>query len=176
MTESAHYEQLLRRNQLLADEVARLHRLLAAAEDELAERRARGRRDQQAAGRYLAAWQSARRRAAAAEARLAELEESAEPWYNPFAGPYLQLFDLCNDYGAAFGDGAKSSFALAIEKERQRELVAARIAEYLAANPVPGVDGYQPPAIKPPPAFTFDNMATLINEYRMPEYITEAQP
>lgn len=148
-----------------------------------------------AARRHRLAWQSARRRAAAAEARVAELETDDGDWLGGWPyGPLLPLF-VPEQLGAAFGDGGQTWWAVAIDERRQRELVKQRLAEHLAANPVPGPEldrdrlreqvsamiartwtkvpaqsrSALPVSAEPFPGLNFDDMATLINEYRMPE-------
>ncbi|PBC71548.1 hypothetical protein BX265_6158 [Streptomyces sp. TLI_235] len=95
------------------------------------------------AERYRSAWRSARRRAAQAEAKLAELQADDEPCSDPFAQAYARLFALCspNEQGAAFGDAVKHPWDVAAEQTQQRELVKQLLAEHLAANPVPGING-----------------------------------
>jgi hypothetical protein len=86
------------------------------------------------------------------ETQLAELQnEEAGDWMNEMLWARKLAFWAEPPVGAAFGDGAKSWFAVAAEEARQQALVAARLADYLADHAVPGLNG-QPPSRSCPPA------------------------
>jgi hypothetical protein len=90
------------------------------------------------AERYRLAWQSARKRAAAADARLAELEDNNGGWLGSWIPGTLLPFDpLPDHYGAAFGEGAQPWWAVRSEEDRQRDLVQQCIADQLPVAPEP---------------------------------------